>query len=276
MTRVQLDTSYESPDNLSPDYAPWDTSSLSETCRNYMLVRDSILKDMQVLSQQENQRKRERSLDTSIELLSPPSKKPVKERLGTRGDQDKAPTPSNSPADQTKDLTQKFTVINNSSKEKSEPCIVDVSSSSSSSSGIISNTSNTSPNSPEDPPRNSPIATRAATQGPPPRRALLPDFEKPKIRPPPLMSINASQFRFPPPTSTPRAHRFTQRCPPPRVSGPRPPFKPVRFPRHPVPSTEYPNQGNSQASHPPIPTASSSTKRKDHPEEVQDLRSKIP
>ena len=94
------------------------------------------------------------------------------------------------------------------------------------------------------------------------------------------MSINASQFRFPPPTSTPRAQRFTQRCPPPRVSSPlqRPSFKPVRFPRHPAPPTlnENPPQGNSQVSHPSISTASSSTKRKDHPEDVQDLRSKIP
>ena len=69
MAHVQIDTSYESPDNLSPDYAPWDTSNLSETCRNYMLVRDSILKNMQVLSQQENQRKREQALDTSLKKI---------------------------------------------------------------------------------------------------------------------------------------------------------------------------------------------------------------
>ena len=55
----------------SVDQAPFDTSNLSKTCRNYLLVRDSVLKDLQILQQQEASRKRDRSLDLSIEEISP-------------------------------------------------------------------------------------------------------------------------------------------------------------------------------------------------------------
>ena len=68
---VQIDTSYESPDNLSPDYTPWNTANLSETCRNFMLVRDSILKDMQIQSQQE-ERERENVLSIPPVKSFPP------------------------------------------------------------------------------------------------------------------------------------------------------------------------------------------------------------
>ena len=60
MARVEIDTSTESSSPVL-EHAPWDTS-------NHML------KDLQVLQQQENSRKRERELDTSVEVLSPPKK----------------------------------------------------------------------------------------------------------------------------------------------------------------------------------------------------------
>ena len=181
MARVELDTSEEtSPPPV--ESAPWDTSNLSETCRNYLLVRISMLKDLQVLQQQEDSRKRERSLDTSVEILSPPRKKPVKERLGSRNDTSTPVTPHNTPAESLEvNLSTQFTVENDSYKDESVP-LVELSSSSS---GVDTESSPAPSISPQEISRPSPIATRGltATQSTPFRRALLPDFEKPKLRP---------------------------------------------------------------------------------------------
>ena len=44
LARANVD-SFSEPADISLDYLPRDTSNLSETCRNYLLLRDSILKD---------------------------------------------------------------------------------------------------------------------------------------------------------------------------------------------------------------------------------------
>ena len=122
MACVEIDTSTESSPPAM-EQAPWDTSNLSETCRNFLLVRDSMLKDFQVLQHQEDSRKRERSLDTSVEILSPPKKKPVKERLGSRNDSASTSTsspvtPFNTPAESLEvNLSTQYTVENDSYKE---------------------------------------------------------------------------------------------------------------------------------------------------------------
>ena len=135
MARVEIDTSTESSSPVL-EQAPWDTSNHSETCRNYLLVRDSMLKDLQVLQQQENSRKRERELDTSVEVLSPPKKKSIKERLGIHQDSTSSSIsppapPSNTPTESLEvNLSMTFTVENDSCKESSVPLVELLSSSS--------------------------------------------------------------------------------------------------------------------------------------------------
>ena len=69
---ARAETSSNSDSSIqSIDQGHIDTSTLSETCRNHLLVRDSVLKDLQVVQQQEASRKRDRSLDLSIEEISP-------------------------------------------------------------------------------------------------------------------------------------------------------------------------------------------------------------
>ena len=126
----------------SIDQAPINTSTLSETCRNYLLVRDSVLKDLQVVQQQEASRKRDRSLDLSIEEISPPSKRPVKERLGTRQD-DSSQVLQGSSNQPEVNLSTKFTIQNDSLKE-TDNSVVNVSSTSSST-GVASDSSEAPP-----------------------------------------------------------------------------------------------------------------------------------
>ena len=136
--RVQDDSSPESSVS-SLEYSQDDTSNLSETCRNYLMVRDSILKDTQILQQQDESRKRQRSLDVSIEEISPPAKRTIKERLGSR-DSIAPSAPANTPSTSELNLSTQFTVENESFKDKS-PTIVNISSSSS---GVASDTSDAS------------------------------------------------------------------------------------------------------------------------------------
>ena len=143
----------------------------------------------------------------------------------------------NSSTEKSRDLSTKFVAQNPSAKEVEEIPIVDVSSYSSS--GVASNLSGSSRSPPSETPKLSPIVTQSHPSGPPPCRALLLDFEKPR----PLMSINAPPpFRFPPPSSTPRAPR-PPRCPAPRNYIPRPRFsfpqprKPQSIPQDTVPKT---------------------------------------
>ena len=131
------------------------------------------------------ERKRERSLNSSCEIFSPPAKRPIKERLGLRSGAEEPPTPVNSSTEKSRDLSTKFVAQNPSAKEVEEIPIVDVSSYSSS--GVASNLSGSSRSPPSETPKLSPIVTQSHPSGPPPCRALLLDFEKPR----PLMSINA-------------------------------------------------------------------------------------
>ena len=165
----------------SIDQAPIDTSTLSETCRNYLLVRDSVLKDLQVVQQQEASRKRDRSLDLSIEEISPPSKRPVKERLGTRQD-DSSQVLQGSSNQPEVNLSTKFTIQNDSLKE-TDNSVVNVSSTSSST-GVASDSSEAPPSSPAKYQRPSPVNTRSLTacQSTPVRRTLLPSFQKHRPR----------------------------------------------------------------------------------------------
>ena len=209
------------------------------------------------------ERKRERSLNSSCEIFSPPAKRPIKERLGLRSGAEEPPTPVKSSTEKSRDLSTKFVAQNPSAKEVEEIPIVDVSSYSSS--GVASNLSGSSRSPPSETPKLSPIVTQSHPSGPPPCRALLLDFEKPR----PLMSINAPPpFRFPPPSSTPRAPR-PPRCPAPRNYIPRPRFsfpqprKPQSIPQDTVPKT---------------PPTAEPAKRKLSPKsnDPEDLRSKIP
>ena len=150
-----------------------------------MLVRDSILKDMQIQSQQE-ERGRENVLSIPpVKSFPPPTKRPIKERLGLRSGAEEPPTPVKSSTEKSRDLSTKFVAQNPSAKEVEEIPIVDVSSYSSS--GVASNLSGSSRSPPSETPKLSPIVTQSHPSGPPPCRALLLDFEKPR----PLMSINA-------------------------------------------------------------------------------------
>ena len=112
LARANVD-SFSEPADISLDYLPRDTSNLSETCRNYLLLRDSILKDTQIQQQQDAARKIERSRDVSIEEITPPAKRPVHERLGSRENQP-PPAPRNTPAPSEVDLSTKFMVDNDS------------------------------------------------------------------------------------------------------------------------------------------------------------------
>ena len=67
LARAEVDSFSDAIDD-SHDYTHGDTLNFSETCRNYLRLRDSILKDTQILQQQESTRKRERSRDLSILL----------------------------------------------------------------------------------------------------------------------------------------------------------------------------------------------------------------